>query len=356
MTGAVMPILSYGAAPAGDCDLEFIAGESEAAGVSTRPGDEFGEVLSTSAFFDSLGTTYALVTLFPGFMQLIFDNDVPQSAFESMTITQWGETFLSADADYFNTPGVDTFFTWNSNTQEFEEDEEYCATFTQYDPSAFIAWQTNSGEAVDLVSAAYAVNFDPIEDATVSVLSNFTASVNLTGTSPRSFAYPAGLTVNPADNPVIVLTLAGGPVTSNPTAITFGGMAMSRQNQILDSEDTNQHLCVAMLPLRGGLPATNTISVTWAAANGFTLRVRVFILGFVAPSSDNFGGGYVANTATINADGEVTMAIGHNAGSRVVTGLFSPIPTTMTAPTGYTESGNATVGGDNFYNVAHRLF
>jgi hypothetical protein len=131
MTGAVLPILSYGAT-AGNCDLEFIAGTSEASGVSTRPDDEFGEVLNTSAFFDSLGTTtYALVSLGEGFMQLIFDSDVEQDAFVSLTIEQWGETFLAAEADYNNTPGVDTFFTWFTSENEFIEDEEYCMTMEQ---------------------------------------------------------------------------------------------------------------------------------------------------------------------------------------------------------------------------------
>lgn len=111
------------------CDLDFIAEAAETTGVSTRPGAEQGTVISTSPFLDSLGTEFALVTLGPGFIQLIFNGDVAPNAFFSMTVTDWPETFVAVDATYNNTPGVDTFFSWFTNVNEFLDSEQYCVTF-----------------------------------------------------------------------------------------------------------------------------------------------------------------------------------------------------------------------------------
>jgi hypothetical protein len=210
-------------------------------------------------------------------------------------------------------------------------------------------WHLNGDGTGMGVTPAYIANFTSDDEVIVASTSS---SLSFTGVSPRSVAYAAGLSVPASNNPVIVMTLAGGPAASNPTSITFGGQAMTMRHMAVTDEGNGFHLTVAMLPMRGGLPASNTLTVTWPGANGFGLRARMILLSQVSADSDAFGTGYEPNTEEPNADGDFTLGIDTSLGAVLITGVYSNIPNSTTAPDDFNALGNSFLG-DNPYNVAY---
>lgn len=212
-------------------------------------------------------------------------------------------------------------------------------------------WHLNQDGIGEGVPPAYIANFASSADEVL--VANTSTSFNFTGSSPRSLPYPAGLTVAAGNNPVIVMTLAGGPAASNPTSITFGGQAMTMRHMTLPNEGDGFHLTVAMLAMRGGLPGSNTLTITWPQANGLGMRARMILLSQVSADSDGFGTGYEANNVEANAIGDFTLEMDSNSGDLVITGVFSNLANSTTGPSGFTSLGNSFLGDDP-YNVAYR--
>lgn len=219
-----------------------------------------------------------------------------------------------------------------------------------------LTWLLNGDGAELGAPAAYAANFVSIDSGPPNV-ADVSASVTFAGSSPRSLSYPTGLTVPAGSNPVIVITLAGGPTSSNPTSITFGGQPFTLRNLLYPGvapDFLTQHLTVGMLPMRGGLPVSNTLTVTWAGANAFTLRARMHLLSFVAASSDDFGDGYAPNTEGVNGFGHFTIDVSSSPNDLVITGVFSCLTESTDPPVDFTGAGNSFIAS-NPYNVAYKV-
>jgi len=131
VTGGVMPLISYGGGSSTACDLDFEADQAgDANGVDTRPGHTAGTVINVSdAWVGDFTEQYALATLGPGFLQLIASALVFPNRFESITVTEWGETFFSEDATFFQDSG-ESFWIWDFNVNEFVNGATYCVTLT----------------------------------------------------------------------------------------------------------------------------------------------------------------------------------------------------------------------------------
>jgi hypothetical protein len=130
MTGAMLPLLSYGVAVTPqDCDLDFTAGSiGDATGIDTRPGHSGGTAIQVSEDWDDVfGSFYSVGALGPGFFQVIATGGIDQFSFAALTVAEWGQTFDTEDADYFQSGG-DTFWTWFTNTDEFVDGNDYCVT------------------------------------------------------------------------------------------------------------------------------------------------------------------------------------------------------------------------------------
>ena len=131
MSGAILPVLSYGAgaAPPGDCDLEFTAAlKSDFTGVDSD-GTQ-GTVLATSPEWDTLvgSNDYVLVTVGAGFFMVAIAGTHAQDDFTSITVEQWSQTFLTASA-FFSENGGFWQWIWFTNTDSFQIGSDYCITF-----------------------------------------------------------------------------------------------------------------------------------------------------------------------------------------------------------------------------------
>lgn len=128
----MVSLLGYGGgAPVTPCDLDFIADQAgDANGVDTRPGNEAGTVLNASATWTAaFGSEYALASLGAGFLQIIAVGLIDQNVFATLTVDEWGETFASGDATYFQDAGS-SFWIWFTNVNEFNNGDTYCVTLT----------------------------------------------------------------------------------------------------------------------------------------------------------------------------------------------------------------------------------
>lgn len=131
MTGALLPILSYGAsaAPPGDCDLDFIAGfDGDGTGINSN--GSAGTVISTSATFDALvgSDQYVILSVGVGFFLVSIGGAHAQDDFTSVTVAEWGQTFLTADATFFFNDPLWVWI-WFTSTDQFVSDNDYCLTF-----------------------------------------------------------------------------------------------------------------------------------------------------------------------------------------------------------------------------------
>jgi hypothetical protein len=219
-------------------------------------------------------------------------------------------------------------------------------------PTDLVTWFLNGDGTEFGAPPAFVANIVGLDDDTPEIFLGFSLALTFGGLSPRSVNYPNGLLAPADSSPVLFIVLAGGPYDSDPTNITFGGLAFSLRNMSNNLVET--HLTAGMLPLRGGLPGSSTLTVTWPEADGFSLRARLLTMLFVSDQSDDWGTGFAANVNTADAAGEFSMQIDSAPNDIVLTAVWSPVLAVTTAPTGFTDAGNTFVG-DHPFNVAYRV-
>ncbi len=83
---------------------------------------------------------------------------------------------------------------------------------------------------------------------------------------------------------MLFIVLAGGPYDSDPTNITFGGLAfLPPEIRAITLVET--HLTAGCFRFEAALPGSCTLTVTWPEADGFSLRARLLTMLFVSDQS-----------------------------------------------------------------------